>query len=257
MKWLNPKTNKTYGSVLEALVDYMCPGPCIDCPINKLQQGTIPSDPIPTVHGQPCIKYVRDNPLQAAELMGLTQVETDEAGDMTINDIISLCKVRSAEFKSDKCRGCPVCGMRNSPFEKNTGMGCILMGATATPATWQHTVLVHFDQYTAKQIKGLYDVFGSDSVVGRAMDGTLAVRLVGTNTHIELPVDWWQEIPMGACFRLSEAQKHGFVMAQLYFSWEGGSDKLPSPPLKSDAGRAGEFTDERGMLDPQSYKQGG
>lgn len=38
MKWLNPKTNKTYGTVLEALVDFMCPGPCIECPINKPNQ---------------------------------------------------------------------------------------------------------------------------------------------------------------------------------------------------------------------------
>lgn len=254
MKWLNPKTNKTYGSVLEALVDFMCPGPCIDCPLNlpsRSDSGEM------TRSSSPCLRYTRDNPAEAAKLMGLTQVSDEGVEDMTISDIISLCRVRSAEFKSDKCKGCPVCSIRNSPFEKNEGARCILMGATATPATWQLTSFIGFDPFMAKQVKGLYDVFGAHSVVGRALDGTLAVRLAGTNTYIELPIDWWQEIPMGACFRLSEAQTHGFVMAKLYYSWEGGPDKLPSPPLKPDAGKAGEYTDERGMLDPQSYKQGG
>lgn len=257
MKWLNPKTNKTYGSVLEALVDFMCPGPCIDCQLNlptRSDSGEMTRGP------HPCLRYTKDNPVDAAKSMGLVQVDED-VGDMTIEDIINLCRVRSAEFKGDKCKGCPLCSIRNSPFEKNEGPQCILMRATATPATWQLTSFVSFDPFTAKQVKGLYDVFGAYSVVGRAMDGTLAVRLAGTNTHIELPVDWWQEIPMGACFRLSEAQKHGFVMAQLYYSWEGGPDKLPSPPLKPEAGKTGECVgkhDPYDPLNPQEYfTQGG
>lgn len=68
MKWLNPKTNKTYGSVLEALVDFMCPGPCIDCQLNlptRSDSGEMTGGP------HPCLRYTKDNPVDAAKSMGL------------------------------------------------------------------------------------------------------------------------------------------------------------------------------------------
>jgi len=257
MKWLNPKTNKTYGSVLEALVDYMCPGPCIDCPINKPQQGTIPSDPILMVHGQPCIKYVRDNPLQAAELMGLIQVET-LASDMTLAEVQQMCSIRASEFGSDMCVGCVLYGERKESYrEPQLTNGCKLMNRGVSPNNWQLETFITFDPAEQVQLRGLRDAFGEAAIIERTVNG--ALMLCAPDVKVELPRQWWSALPNDTAFTMTEAQKNKFAGAPVKCTWHRKElpRRMPSPPLKSDAGRAGEFTDERGMLDPQSYKQGG
>lgn len=257
MKWLNPKTNKTYGTVLEALVDFMCPGPCIECPINKPQQGTIPPGPFITVQGQPCIKYVKDNPTQAAKLMGLTQVET-LAEDMTLAEVQQMCSVRASEFGPDMCVGCVLYGERKESYrEPQLPNGCKLMGWGVSPNNWQLETFITFDYRERVQLRGLYDAFGEAAIIERTASG--ALMLCAPDGKVELPRTWWSALPNDTTFTMAEAQKNDFAGAPVKCTWHRKEppQRMTTPPLKPDAGKAGEFTDERGMLDPQSYKQGG
>lgn len=254
MKWLNPKTGKVYNSVLEALVDYMCPGPCIDCPMNRPQQGAMPPDPVPMVQGQPCLKYTKDNPLQAAKSMGLTQMET-VAGDMTLSEVQWICNARANEFGADMCIGCVLWGERKESYrEPQLPVGCKLMGRGVSPNDWELDTFITFDPDERPRLRGLRDAFGEAAIIERTASGALILST--PDAKVELPRKWWEALPNDTAFTMADAAKSDFAGAPVKATWhrnKGVPQRMPPPPLKPDAGKVGEHTDERGMLDPQSY----
>lgn len=65
MRFRDPKTGKVYQTVGDALVSYMCPSTCADCPLT------------PHRKGKNCVTWVGENPFEAAALMGYEVVEDD------------------------------------------------------------------------------------------------------------------------------------------------------------------------------------
>lgn len=248
MKWLNPKTNKTYGSVLEALVDYMCPGPCIDCQLNlPTRSGEMTRGP------HPCLRYTKDNPVDVAKSMGLVQVET-LASDMTLAEVQQMCSMRASEFGPDMCVGCVLYGERKEAYrEPQLPNGCKLMGRGVSPNNWQLETFITFDPAEQTQLRGLRDAFGDGAIIERTTSG--ALMLCAPEGKVELPRTWWSALPNDTAFTMVEAQKNNFAGAPVKCTWHRKElpRRMPSPPLKPGGEMTGKFTDERGMLDPQSY----
>lgn len=65
MRFRDPKTGKVYQTVVDALVNYMCPSTCADCPLTAYRKG------------KNCVTWVGENPFEAAALMGYEVVEDD------------------------------------------------------------------------------------------------------------------------------------------------------------------------------------
>ena len=65
MRFRDPKTGKVYQTVGDALLNYMCPGPCGDCVLTAYRMG------------QDCRTWAKEYPRKAAALMGYEVVEED------------------------------------------------------------------------------------------------------------------------------------------------------------------------------------
>ena len=70
MRFRDPKTGKVYQTVGDALVNYMCPSTCADCPLTAYRKG------------KNCVTWVGENPFEAAALMGYEVVEDDAVEGM-------------------------------------------------------------------------------------------------------------------------------------------------------------------------------